>query len=110
MRIGRIVRVLDDLNRDEIFSCNNEKRKLIISIFYPVDNDWSTGRQALYRNLYHPNEQRFIEEWKASGVDENYIKSIAASIYIDAPIANNNEKCPVILYSPGFSCDRDSTV
>ena len=110
MRTGRIVRVLADENRSEIFSCSNQKRNVIVSIFYPVDNDWSTNRQALYKDLYHPNEERFVDEWKNSDDDKNYINSLAANIYINAPIANNNEKHPVILYSPGFSCDRDSTV
>lgn len=110
MRTGRRVRVLSDPNRKEIFNCNNEKRNLIMSIFYPVDNHWSTSKKALYRDLYYPNEQRFVEEWADSEADENYINSLATNIYTNAPIINNKEKYPVILYSPGFSCDRDSTV
>lgn len=110
MRTGRIVRVLADENRSEIFSCSDQKRSVIISVFYPVDNDWSTNKQALYKDLYHPNEERFVEEWKNSEDDKNYINNLATNIYINAPIVNNSEKYPVILYSPGFSCDRDSTV
>ena len=110
MRTGRIVRVLVDENRNEIFSCSDQKRNVIMSIFYPVDNQWSTNRQALYKDLYHPKEQRFVEDWKDSEDNANYINSLATNIYINAPIINNNEKYPLILYSPGFSCDRDSTV
>lgn len=40
MRAGRVVRVLVDKDRKEIFNSNNEKRNLIMSIFYPVDDDW----------------------------------------------------------------------
>jgi hypothetical protein len=110
MRTGRVVRILVDKNRKEIFSRNNEKRNLIMSIFYPVNDDWSESKQALYKDLYHPNEQRFIEEWKDSVDGGDYINSLATNIYNNAPIINNNEKYPIILYSPGFSCDRDSTM
>ena len=110
MRSGRIVRVLTDPNRKEIFNCNNENRKLIISVFYPVANDWNTSKQAFYKDLYHPNEQIFIEDWKSSEDEEKYINNLTTNIYINAPIVNNSEKYPVILYSPGFNCDRDSTM
>jgi len=109
MRTGRIVRVLTDPNRNEIVRCNDEKRNLIISIFYTVDNDWSMNKQAVYSDLYHPCEERFFQDWSDSEDDRNYIQNLTANIYIDAPIAQSNEKHPVILYSPGFNCDRDST-
>jgi hypothetical protein len=110
MRVGRIVRVLTDLERTEVFSCSNEKRKLIISVFYPLDDSWNSDRQALYIDLYHPKEQRFIDEWKAAGVEDSYIRNITTNIYMNASMSNSKSKYPVIIYSPGFSCDRDSSV
>lgn len=110
MRIGRIVKVLSDSNRKEVISNSEEKRKIIISVFYPVDDNWDIDRQAFYIDLYHPQEQRFIDEWKNSGVDEGYIRSIETNIYIDAPMKKGNYSYPVVIYSPGFTCDRDSSI
>jgi hypothetical protein len=110
MRVGRRVKVLTDSNRIEVVRDSKEKRKLIISIFYPVDNSWDTDRQALYIDLYHPQEQWFIDEWKASGIEECYIRNIKTNIYTNAPMKNSNTKYPIVIYSPGFSCDRDSSV
>jgi predicted dienelactone hydrolase len=110
MKVGRRVKVLTDLSRNEIVRDSKEKRKLIISIFYPVENNWNTDRQAFYIDLYHPQEQWFIDEWKASGIDECYIRNIKTNIYMNAPMKNSSTKYPILIYSPGFSCDRDSSV
>jgi dienelactone hydrolase len=110
MRVGRIVKVLTDLDRNEVSRNNKEKRKIIISIFYPIDDDWNTDRQAFYVDLYHPKEQRFIDELKAEGVEECYIRNIKTNIYMNAPIKKDNTKYPIVIYSPGFSCSRDSSI
>lgn len=109
MRVGRTVRVLEDLDRNETFIRTDNNRKVIISVFYPVDRGWNAPKQALYIDLYKPMEKRFIDEWKEAGVNENYICSITTKIYLDSPISNKHTKYPVIIYSPGFSCDRDSS-
>lgn len=110
MTIGRMVKVLSDSNRKEVVSNSEEKRKIIISVFYPAEDNWNIDRQAFYIDLYHPQEQRFIDEWKDSGVDEDYIRSIETNIYIDAPMKKGNSSYPVVIYSPGFTCDRDSSM
>jgi hypothetical protein len=110
MRVGRIVKVLSDLSRNEVVSNSNEKRKLIISIYYPVEDNCNADRQAFYIDLYHPKEQRFIDEWKAEGVEEGYIRNIKTNIYMNAPMKSDNTKYPIVIYSPGFSCSRDSSI
>jgi dienelactone hydrolase len=110
MRVGRIVKVLSDLSRNEVTSNSKEKRKLIISIYYPVDDNWNADRQAFYIDLYHPKEQRFIDEWKAEGVQEGFIRNIKTNIYMNAPMKSDNTKYPIVIYSPGFSCSRDSSI
>lgn len=110
MRIGRKVRVLKDKNREEIFNSSNENRRVVISIFYPVDDNWNAYKQALYKDLYSPQEERFLKEWAESEEEKSYINNLTTNVYIDAPIIKNNEKYPVILYSPAFTCDRDSSI
>ena len=39
MKLGRVVRVLYDDSRKEIFSADKENRKVVISIFYKADKD-----------------------------------------------------------------------
>jgi predicted dienelactone hydrolase len=110
MKVGRIVKVLTDFSRNEIVRDSEEKRKLIISIFYPIEDDWNADRQAFYIDLYHTREQRFIDEWKAEGVEEYYIRNVKTNIYNNAPMKSSNTKYPVVIYSPGFSCGRDTSI
>ncbi len=110
MKIGRVVRVVKDNNRNEIFNCTNEKRALIMSIFYPADEAYCEGKSALYKDLYEPYVERFIQEWAESDELEQYINELSTNIFINAPTKNVKDKYPIVIYSPGFSCDRDSTV
>ncbi len=110
MKIGRVVRVAKDNSRDEIFNCTNEKRTLIMSIFYLADELFCEGKRSLYKDLYEPNADRFIQQLAKSEELEQYINELSTNIFINAPIKNVNDKYPVVIYSPGFSCDRDSTV
>ncbi len=110
MKIGRVVRVVKDNSRNEIFNCTNENRTLIMSIFYLADEVYCEGKSAFYKDLYEPNVERFIQEWAKSDELEQYINELSTNIFINAPIKNINDKYPVVIYSPGFSCDRDSTV
>lgn len=110
MKIGRVVRVAKDNNRNEIFNCTNEKRTLIMSIFYPADEVHCQGKSSLYKELYEPNVERFINDWAESDELEQYINELSTNVFINVPMENINDKYPVVIYSPGFSCDRDSTV
>lgn len=110
MKIGRVVRVVKDNSRKEIFNCTNENRTLIMSIFYLADEACCKGKSALYKDLHEPNAERFVQEWAKSDELKQYINELSTNIFINAPIKNVNDKHPVVIYSPGFSCDRDSTV
>lgn len=110
MKIGRIVRVVKDNSRNEIFNCTNEKRTIIMSIFYPSDEVYCEGKSSLYKDLYEPNIERFIKSWAETEESEKYINELSTNIFINAPIKGSNGNYPVIIYSPGFTCDRDSTV
>jgi hypothetical protein len=110
MRVGRIVKLLIDGDRRETLSSVDEERKVIISIFYPIDSSWNPDRQALYSDLFKPSQERFINAWIGKGVDEAYIRSLNTNIYNDAPADLVDNKYPVILYSPGCTFDRDSAV
>ena len=110
MKIGRVVRVVKDNNRNEILNCTNEKRTLIMSVFYLADEVYCEGKSALYKDLYEPNVERFIQKWAKSDELEQYINELSTNIFINVPIKKVNDKYPVVIYSPGFSCDRDSTI
>lgn len=86
MKIGRIVRVLEDKERKEILIKTNENRKVIISFYYPVDENWKESRQALYIDLYSPREDEFISIFKnilpfnENAEKESFLKSIKTNI------------------------------
>ncbi|GLC32616.1 alpha/beta hydrolase family protein [Clostridium omnivorum] len=113
MKIGRIVRVLEDKERKETIIKSDENRKVIISFYYPADENWKESRQALYVDLYSPREDEFISifknmlPYKENAEKENYLKSIKTNIYNDAPISKKAVNCPVIIQCSGLGSPRD---
>lgn len=113
MKIGRIVRVLEDKERKETIIKSDENRKVIISFYYPADENWKESRQALYVDLYSPREDEFISifknmlPYKENAEKENYLKSIKTNIYNDAPISKKAVNYPVIIQCSGLGSPRD---
>ncbi len=113
MKIGRIVRVLEDKERKETLIESDENRKVIISFYYPIDEMWKEDRQALYVDLYSPREDEFINRFKGMVPLENdtekekFIRSIRTNIYNDAPISKKHVTYPVIMHSTGLGSPRD---
>ncbi|MCM1989020.1 alpha/beta hydrolase family protein [Oceanirhabdus seepicola] len=111
MIIGRTVKVLEDTNRKEIYSKKEENRRVIISIFYPVDGAWKPEHQAYYKDLYRPCEEEFINRYKDDiKVSEDYLNNIKINAYNDAPIAKEDKEYPLIIFSPGLGMGRDSSM
>lgn len=113
MKIGRIVKVLEDTERKETLIQCNENRKIIISFYYPVDENWKEDRQAFYAELYKPKEEEFINIFKKIVVLDNdtekikFLKGIKTNIYNDAPISKKQVAYPVIIQSSGLGAPRD---
>lgn len=116
MKIGRIVRLLTDNKRKELLNDVGKKRKIVISIFYLADEEYDEVRQAVYTDLFYPRKDEFIKKFadrkNMSGrkVSESYLKSIKINTYNNAPMNTNDTNYPVIIYSPGFGMDRDSSI
>lgn len=106
MKIGRKVKVLVDYSRYEVYERKNKYRKIIISIFYPADSSFTQENQAYYSDLYEPSVESFIKVMNELGVEED-IEKIPINTYNDAPIDNNQDILPVIIYSPGYGVGRD---
>jgi dienelactone hydrolase len=113
MKIGRIVKVLEDRERKETLIECDENRKVIISFYYPIDETWKENRQALYVDLYSPREDEFINRFKGMVLLENdtekekFIKNIKTNIYNNAPISKKQVVYPVIMHSTGLGSPRD---
>lgn len=108
MRLGRIVRVLKDTNRQEFFSSNNEKRNVVISIFYEADKEAKFKEKSFYKDLFAPNEEEFIKRFEDNIYDsDNYLSNIEIKTFNDAPITKENKKFPIILFSGGLGMGRD---
>lgn len=113
MKIGRIVRILEDKERKEKLMECNDNRKVIISFYYPIDETWKENRQALYADLYSPREDEFINTFRNFVLLEDdaekkkFLERIETNIYNDAPISKNEVKYPVIIHSTGLGAPRD---
>lgn len=116
MEVGRAVRLLTDNNRKELLNDSDENRKIMISIFYPSDEESDDSKQAFYMDLFSPCEEEFIKRFadrknvQGQQVSENYLRSIKINTYNDIPISKRNIKYPVIIYSPGLGMDRDCLI
>lgn len=108
MKLGRVVRVLYDDSRKEIFSADKENRKVVISIFYQADKDVFFEKKAYYKDLYEPNKEEFIKRFGDNSEEKNrYLNNIEINTFNDAPMIKEDRKYPVILYSGGLGMGRD---
>lgn len=113
MKIGRIVKALEDKERKETLIECEDNRKVIISFYYPIDESLEVNRQAYYIDLYRPREDEFINTLKnivtldSDAEKIKFLERIKTNIYNDAPISNKHVKYPVIIQSTGLGAPRD---
>ena len=110
MKIGRVLRVVKDNSREEIFNCSKEKRTIIMSIFYPAEEQYCTGDGILYKDLFQPHTELFIEDVGNTKETAEYINKLRIDVFLNVPIKNSLDKYPVIIYSPGIFQDRDFAI
>lgn len=116
MKIGRITRLLTDNKRKELLNDTDGKRKIIVSIFYPTDEDVNETKQAIYMDLFYPREEEFIKRFAdrknfaGQQVSESYLRSIKINSYNNIPISRKEVLYPVIIFSPGLGMDRDCII
>lgn len=116
MKTGRVVRLLTDNKREELLNGTDEKRKIIISIFYLADEGSDESKHGLYMDLFYPRQDEFIKRYatkkNAAGqlLDESHLRSIKTNTYNDIPISKKEVLYPVVIYSPGLGANRDSII
>lgn len=116
MKIGRTVRLIIDNKRKELLIDVDEKRKIVISIFYPADENSNESRQAFYIDLFYPCQEEFIKRYAGKmnlagqQVSANYLRCININTYNNIPICKKKLLYPIIIYSPGLGMDRDSLI
>lgn len=109
-KIGRVLRVVKDNSRDEIFNSSKEKRTIIMSIFYPAEEQYCSGEGILYKDLFKPHTEIFIEDVGNTKEAIEYINKLRTDVFLNVPIKNGVDKYPVIIYSPGIFQDRDFAI
>ena len=115
-RVGRVIRVLTDNKREKLLKNTGEKRKIIVSIFYPSDEGIKENQKGSYINLFSPCEEEFIKKFArkknmaGQQVDETYLKSIKTNTFNNIEISNREILYPVIIFSPGLGMDRDCLI
>jgi len=102
IKVGRVIKVIDDLNRKEDFEKGREFRSFPVSIFYPTIEEYETNLTSLFDPAIHEVVDLFSE----AGINEEKLKEVIISVKESAmPI--QNASFPVVLLSPGFGIDRD---
>lgn len=116
MRIGRKTRLLTDTNRKELLNGTDEKRSIMISMFYPADENLADTKQAFYMDLFYPREEEFIKRFSGrknsagQQLNESYLRSIKINSFNNIPISEKRKLYPVIIFSPGLGMDRDCII
>ena len=116
MKIGRITRLLTDNNREELLNNTDEKRKIIVSIFYPTDEVLNKADEATYMDLFYPREEEFIKRFSdrknfaGQQISESYLKSIKINSYSNISVSRKKKMYPVIIFSPGLGMDRNCII
>jgi len=102
IKVGRVIKVIDDINRKEVFEEGREFRSFPISIFYPTKEAHETNLTS----LFYPAIHEVIGLFSEVGIKEEKLKEVFISVKENAkPIQDT--PFPVVLLSPGFGIDRD---
>ncbi|MBB2479373.1 hypothetical protein H5P36_04165 [Bacillus sp. APMAM] len=102
IKVGRVIKVIEDLNRKEIYEENRHFRSFPISIFYPTIEKQETD----ITSLFHPAIHDAIDAFSKAGIGEEKLREVFISVKDNAtPLQNTS--FPVVLLSPGFGIDRD---
>lgn len=107
VKVGRAVKEIIDNNRKENFSELDENRKFMLSIFYPADESWQAEKEPIYLDLFSPHQEEAVNKFQEIGVREDYLRNTKMACFNEAPISEEVEACPVVIYSPGIGVDRD---
>ncbi|MBS4172712.1 hypothetical protein [Bacillus sp. FJAT-49736] len=79
--VGRTVKVIDDINRTEIFEEGPKHRTFPVSIFYPIEKTAPNKNKSNLTNLFTPTGDVIIADFVKVGIKEEKLKEIIISIY-----------------------------
>lgn len=103
--------VLKDTEREEVFTSDeSDYRKLLVTAWYPTGDTSSYERQT-----YWDQEEEISKAFsKYSGMFEfmySHLSMSKTNSYIDAPISNDKDSFPVLIYSHSFyGINRENTI
>ncbi len=115
MNIGRKIKVITDRRRNVKVRDSELSRQLIVSIFYPMINEPLKKRRSSYLDLFSPHNESYIDivNKDLDDVEKAKLHQHLDSIkmhFINEPYKEeHSNKYPVIIFSPGFMMDRDSS-
>jgi len=115
LKIGRKIKVLTDKTRKIIERGNELDRQLIISIFYPLIEETLATRKSSYLDLFSPHVRQYIDiVFRDLNNAERtkhyqYLDGIKMNFLDEPDVNEHGNEYPVIIFSPGFMMDRDSS-
>lgn len=115
MKYKREIEVITDTSSLRQKSKFNPSKQVVLSIYSPDGCNESISNKINYLELFKPHEIQFIKnEFPDSNEDRikgilDYLKDIPIK-FDQMDVKESNEKLPVIIFSPGFKMDRDSSM
>lgn len=107
-KIGRVVKVLEDVNRLDPYSREGETRKFPISLFYPTgQNSEPQKDKASLLSLFDPAAEQARNVYAKLGISEDALTDYVIPVAANAEPDAHRGPLPVVIFSPGFGVDRD---
>ncbi|WMT39657.1 hypothetical protein RE628_19945 [Paenibacillus sp. D2_2] len=104
--MGRITHVLHDNSRNDLFSIN-DKRSIIVSIFYPTEVENTELNETSYLELFDPCQEKATTILEEMNFDIHFIRETKTKVHNNAKPNLHLNSYPIILYVPAFGVVRD---
>jgi len=113
-KLGTVIRDWTDPSRSEVIASNpSDKRELLVQFWYPADSAVATnGKLAPYMAASDTTLTNFESEISDSrgislSLPRDQFAALTTHAVLNAPVANNAQVYPVLIFSPGFAASPD---
>ncbi|GAA0329986.1 hypothetical protein GCM10008967_20600 [Bacillus carboniphilus] len=94
MKIGRMVRQLLDSERSDELGDGIEHRRIMVSVYYQVEDNWETNQIPTYLDLFTPKAEEAASILAEMGADVKHLKHLSLSSFNNAPISERTPPLP----------------
>lgn len=103
--VGTCSRILTDASRTNRYGLKTNS-SFMSSFWYPALPPSASSLPNSYTDAGIAADGVFLSNWGFARQWTNVLSRCASHSFLDAPFLPGTNRCPVILYSHGYSCDR----